>query len=181
MCGYKALKLTQTKLTSAPKTLGFQDMQFVSERAQKTKQNHKAKKGLISSLLLPLADGNSSNSAVPGRQHNRDGNTSMEWEGFQSQWSRITSIKEHNQQPSPTTATPQTLPCTLRDARRSYSWTKPTKMNNRTENILLIVNLSQVEGWKTKPWRAIMKRGKGPIPKRKGHTWSGNTDKPRTP
>lgn len=47
------------------------------------------------------------------------------------------------------------------------------KMNKITENLLLIVNISQVGGWKTKPWRAIMKRGKGPSPERKGShtTW----------
>lgn len=44
----------------------------------------------------------------------------------------------------------------------------PSKMNKRTVNILLFVNISQVGGWKTKPWRATMKRGKDPSPKRKG-------------
>lgn len=53
-------------------------------------------------------------------------------------------------QTSPTPATPQTLPRTLSDVRRFYSWTKRTKMNKRIENILLIVNISQVGGWKTK-------------------------------
>lgn len=89
-CWYKALKLTQTKLTPGPKTPGCQDTQFVSERAQTTEQNHKAKKGLISSLLLLLVM-LWKMETPPTQQCYRDGNTSTEWEGFSSQWSRITS------------------------------------------------------------------------------------------
>lgn len=58
-------------------------------------QNHRAKPqsqkrlDLINNDLITsgnaLEDANSSNSAVPGRQYYRDGNTTMEWEGFQSQ------------------------------------------------------------------------------------------------
>lgn len=86
VCVYKALQLTQTKLTSAPKTQGSQNAQFVSERAQTTEQNHKAKKGLISSLLLTLVMlWKMETLPTQQCQEGRDGNTSMEWEGFQNQ------------------------------------------------------------------------------------------------
>lgn len=170
VCWYKALKLTHTRLTSGPKTLGWQDMKFVSEKAQTTEQNHKAKKGLISSLLLPLVM-LWKMETLPTQQCQEGSTTEMgtpQWnEGFRV--SEAESPLTTPPQTSPTTATPQTLPWTLRDVRRAYSWTKPTK--NEQKNWKYFTYCEHKPGRRLEDQALQSHHEKGKSPKRKGsHT-----------
>lgn len=129
VCWYKAPKLTQTKLASGSETPGWQDMECLSERAQTTEQNHKAKRGLISSFLLPLVM-LWKMETLPTQQCQEGSTAEMgtpQWNGKGFRVSEAESPLTTPPQISPTTATPQTLPWTLSDVKRSYSWTKWTK------------------------------------------------------